>query len=87
VSDWSERSLVGTGLLSSFELDLDEVGDELLGLDVRQLDGAFDFSCLQDLLLEEVGKGVEQGVAPWGEEELDLGVNLELLLEFGSLVL
>jgi len=87
VSDWSERALVGAGLLSSFELDLDEVGDELLGLDVRQLDGAFDFSRLQDLLLEEVGEGVEQGVAPWGEEELDLGVNLELLLEFGSLVL
>jgi len=44
VGDWSEGALVGSGLLSSLELDLDEVGDELLGLDVRQLDGAFDFS-------------------------------------------
>mmetsp|Transcript_36969 Transcript_36969/g.56634 ORF Transcript_36969/g.56634 Transcript_36969/m.56634 type:complete len:290 (-) Transcript_36969:2350-3219(-) len=88
VGNRGEGALVRSSVLSSLELELDEVRNELLGLELGEVDAARDLLLVDQLDLHEVGQSCEQGETPWGEVFFDVAVvGCEVVGQLMALVL
>lgn len=82
VRDWREGTIVGLGSLSLLQFFVDEVGDELLSLKLREVDvGTAKLLVVDDLSLHEIWQSDVEGVTPWSQHLSGLAVVLVELLE------
>lgn len=58
--------------LAQLELLVNQVGNELLGVDLRELDGASHLALNKQLLLHELGEGLEKRVGPGSQQSADV---------------